>query len=103
MDDLIRRSDATALAIKLASSKWKASYIRALFDSLHAVEPKQAWIPCEERLPSDTHKLYLVNVIIPDAPYKIIVSKDVANDYIHGWVDAWMPLPEPYMKGADNE
>lgn len=37
-DDLIRRSDATALAIKLASSKWKESYIRKVFDELLAVE-----------------------------------------------------------------
>ena len=40
MEDIIRRSDAINLAIKLASSKWKESYIQKAFKDIPAVEPK---------------------------------------------------------------
>ena len=60
-------------------------------------EPKYGeWIPCSERLPGDKHEACLVNVVVKDAPHKIILTNFVACDYARGWIDAWMPLPKPY-------
>ena len=56
------------------------------------------WVPCSERLPSNKHEQCLVNVIMEDAPNKIIISNYVAYYYERGWINAWMPLPDPYRE-----
>lgn len=52
------------------------------------------WIPCEERLPSRGVPV-LVSGIMEDAP-PITISTDAPLYYKEGWINAWMPLPEPY-------
>lgn len=96
------------------------------------IEPKQGeWIPCSERLPSEEERKewidnnldgigYLYPCLVtryssinPDRtknnPY---VAKHYfdGEDFVNGgeevcseYILAWMPLPEPYMKGADDE
>lgn len=97
-------------------------------------EPKQEWIPCEERLPEDIRPVIVTwKNNDPKSYYQYIVGKhfigtahyhkdkwywysSVTEDLLaeYGKCDteefdeaieviAWMPLPEPYMKGADNE
>ena len=79
-------------------------------------EPKQAWISCEERLPEEMG-IYLCTV---GAPYRNpremyyapqawadksdnATWRSIDGSYVFDWfVEAWQPLPEPYMKGADE-
>ena len=65
------------------------------------IEPKQGkWIPCSERLPNLADgRAVLVNVVHPDKIYPIIICgvehvERYSND---GYINAWMPLPEPYV------
>lgn len=79
-------------------------------------QPKTDWIPCEERLPSESGK-YLVTEIVRTALRKYYT---VGSSYFNGetWhsdfkgkfggkdigrtVIAWQPLPQPYKKeGAE--
>ena len=67
----------------------------------------QAWIPCEERTPKLGQKVL--------ASTKKTVFTQVFKGYYEdptrwNWehnsikkIEAWMPLPKPYMKGADDE
>ena len=56
-----------------------------------------AWVPCEERLPNDG-EMVLANVIKPDAPNEIMLTKSARQCYERGWINAWMPLPDPYRE-----
>ena len=71
-----------------------------LFCEDKADRPQGEWIPCSERLPSKGVAV-LVNGIMYDAP-PITISTDAPYYYEQGWINAWMPLPEPW-KGADDE
>ena len=74
------------------------------------------WIPCEERLPNEKERVesyirdkkaseFIVTIKEANRPTTLYLSWD------NYWFDenrsfyeviAWMPLPEPYMKGADE-
>ena len=119
MDDLIRRSDAIkAMAKAVGHIVYDAEAVsQHVMNSIPAVEPKQEWIPCEERLPEEMG-IYLCTV---GAPYRNpremyyapqawadksdnATWRSIDGSYVFDWfVEAWQPLPEPYMKGADDE
>lgn len=78
---------------------------------------EQQWIPCSERLPQ-TNGVYNVTRKISDGFECRNISDSCYYDGAYTWHDdtrvnhkrryltdviAWMPLPEPYRKGADNE
>lgn len=70
------------------------------------VMPKQEWIPCGEQLPKeDDTAQVLVSVNERYAFYPIILmpSNSVKTEYKLGHIDAWMPLPEPYMREGEQE
>lgn len=52
MSDPIKREDAIAWAIKLASSKWKESYIRKVFGDIPSAEVNESEKPtsCEDAI-----------------------------------------------------
>ena len=79
----------------------------AIIDVAPTIEPKQEWIPCEERLPKRQG-------------YYICTCKDGSKNkrtttikWSNGWqqsgaraywkVIAWMPLPEPYQPKERSE
>ena len=68
---------------------------------------RNKWIPCSERLPEENEAVLTQANFKNDV--KIAVSSRVDYNYWTGWgtrdidIVAWMPLPEPYMRGADNE
>ena len=80
-------------------------------------QPKTDWIPCEERLPSET-MLCLVTVEnrmqknpiimwwIDGKEEQVSMFDDKKGHWKEQWckVIAWQPLPQPYKKeGAENE
>ena len=73
-------------------------------------------IPCSERLPEDhkpkllTHEVYYITgKVIKDV--QIAYYDDETNDWLSDeespeiicYPLAWMPLPEPYVKGEEDE
>lgn len=87
--------------------------------ALPSAQPMR-WIPCKERLP-EIGDTYIVTGIQKDAHekewhYFVDVASshgdyiddywDTFNDWIEGQethIIAWMPLPEPYKMGGDEE
>lgn len=82
------------------------------------------WIPCSERLPSESGRYLVVYPMLINKPWVSILwygkptfpekdepcfyaLDDEYGDVEYSDVIAWMPLPEPYcgamMKGADDE
>ena len=115
MSDLIKRSDAIqqmALMLEDISEDLSEQIIQRFgYESaeelateamsiIPSADRPQEWIPCSERLPSKGVAV-LVNGIMYDAP-PITISTDAPYYYEQGWINAWMPLPEPW-KGADDD
>jgi len=103
------------------------------FSTAVEVEPKQEWIACEERLPEVHKEPYYADFeeILHESDHVLtccrvgkgfvcaigtIIYDEVCNsyewsglyDYSECEIDdmsvvAWMPLPEPYKKGADDD
>ncbi len=77
------------------------------------VEEETRWIPCNERLPEDESYILVSfeNCTMPDiARYE---ENDEGGTFYPGddeksyssyglFVNAWMPLPEPYKEGEDE-
>lgn len=104
MKDTIYRKDAIgACAYETVECYEARKAIRALPS---AGRPQGEWIPCEERLPEE-HGHYLCTVTKPQNIDRIYVVHIYWCGRWYGWaneeVTAWMPLPEPYMKGVDDE
>ena len=101
-----------------------------LLNEQPTIEPEPHWIPCSERLPSKEERkewidnnldgigyLYpcLVTRYSSINPDRTKYNPYVAKHYFDGenflnageevcseYIIAWMPLPEPYLEGADN-
>lgn len=89
---------------------------KRMFEQLPSVTPQQTrWIPISERLPEEDGQYLITVKYKPEADYENIYAE-------HGeWVDgrwdmfcfghcgeveeivAWMPLPEPYKGGGEDE
>ena len=67
--------------------------------------PHGEWIPCSERLPEKNGR-YLTSCVSNLTNRYYIDSIFFAYgewDCCNGDVEAWMPLPEPYMEGGDEK
>ena len=68
-------------------------------DNAPTIEPKQEWIPCEERLPEDDR-----DVLVQMSDDTMMVDSRAASSNGWFWAEigdepvAWMPLPEPYER-----
>lgn len=73
----------------------------AIGELIDCYEPKQfeqSWIPCSERLPEHTGT-YLVTDIVAVDKYVTTGWYSTKGSWIcDGYVEAWMPLPEPYKE-----
>ena len=113
MSDLISRQAAIEAVRAYLSDccvedgDYHASGIEYELNNLSSAQPEQRWIPCSERLP-ETSGTYLVSgmwesgrVAVGDCEY---TSYD--GYFNTAWnfdVLAWMPLPEPYREGEQDE
>lgn len=73
-------------------------------EEIQRLMPKRGeWIPCSERLPSGADAV-LVSTCAFDAIHDVVfmMAEDVERFYKCGYVNAWMPSPEPW-KGIDDE
>ena len=71
-----------------------------------SAEAVQGWIPCSERLPSESG-WYVISVVglknITDVSY-FYSDESKWSDVSHTQtVTAWMPLPTPYKGGDDDD
>ena len=72
--------------------------IRAI-KNLPSAQPEQQWIPCSERLPEEGQ-----NCLVCDKG-SIGIDTYIGHGNPYNWkwyvrdYEAWIPLPEPYMKG----
>lgn len=93
---------------------WSEETVDAIEMGIHALKETQ-WIPCSERLPEDESYILVSfkNSTMPDiARYE---ENDEGGTFYPGddeksyssygfFVNAWMPLPEPYKGGrVDDE
>jgi len=112
-DDLIKRSDAIRAIDELpnAYNGWSDAYDKAyiigtLEEAPSADRPQGEWIPCSERLPNENEWVLCscnngFAILILKLKGKVW-HKTESIEYLPKFVNAWMPLPEPW-KGADDE
>ena len=103
-------------------------YVRLVKDRLErlpSAQPEQRWIPCSERLPGikqhvllscygrviygrmiseDGNSGYPVFEICDSVGEKspIVLETTVHSEFTTSRIIAWMPLPEPYMRGEQD-
>ena len=79
--------------------------------------PEPHWIPCSEGLPEDGRQVLVYARSVHYALAKYDEMREADGTYKKQWVTfdawkpfytikeviAWMPLPEPYQKGEQNE
>ena len=104
MKDPIERQAAIE-AVSHGCQEWRGIFGRCEENilALPPAQPEQQWIPCSERLPEHPG-VYLVTLTA------YAEKRVVARWYWPqrgGWVsderpEAWMPLPEPYQKEAEQ-
>ena len=117
MNDLISRQDAIDLIDGLETKRLRGE-IELMFapaiSGLMSLPSAQQWIPCSERLPEE-NGFYLVSVGAVRNPIRVYEYKPCKShgkenlwkgsdiSYCFNWfVEAWMPLPEPWKGGTDD-
>ena len=78
-----------------------------IYEAIEKTPTASAWIPCSERLPKeDTEVLgygqegYTYIVKLYDTKiYGKVWKQWNGGDMRLSWIIAWMPLPQPYVKG----
>ena len=81
--------------------------VRCVLTDLPSAQPEQRWIPCSERLPKVRQwvlcqcRAGIIDVLrLTDDGCWYRKSNEI---YMSGFVLAWMPLPEPYKRGEQDE
>ena len=81
--------------------------VRCVLTDLPSAQPEQRWIPCSERLPKVRQwvlcqcRAGIIDVLrLTDDGCWYRKSNEI---YMSGFVLAWMPLPEAYRGGDEQE
>ena len=63
--------------------------------------PNGGWIPVSERLPEKGQRVLASQTI--EYGHRVEITQYDRFGFLLGIVDAWMPLPEPYKAGSEEE
>ena len=82
---------------------------RRMICELPFAQPETHWIPCDEKLPGNDERVLICGVRGGIAIARKAIGNPVFGEYAF-WVqgnkimvaDAWMLLPDPYMKEGDQ-
>ena len=98
MNDLISRQAAIDALYNV--DEYNGRSVEAI-RNLPSEQPEQRWIPCSERLP-EKDGLYLVTTSKGKVQSHVF-SHNGNSEYWMRFNKAWMPLPEPYKGGEQDE
>ena len=106
MTGLIRRADAIRELSGVCSTWEDDAKVQEIVMAIPSAEAVQGWIPCSEKLPSESG-WYVISVVglknITDVSY-FYSDESKWSDVSHTQtVTAWMPLPTPYKGGDDDD
>lgn len=125
IDDLIKRSDAIEAIecvdwyhqnsnkdmVSGANSDehqawYKANDVYKALEAVPSADRPQGWIPCNERLPNENEWVLCscnngFTILILKLKGKVWYKTEFV-EYLPKFVNAWMPLPEPW-KGANEQ
>ncbi len=113
MDDVIYRQaaiDALHMHIMYRmSTDSNKKRLDEWINNLPSAQPEQRWIPCSERLPEESGR-YLISALdgirrrTTVTPYQPRYKAWTMTGKMAYWkVVAWMPLPEPYKEGEQDD
>ena len=70
---------------------------------IQTLESQQEWIPCGERLPEECKEV-LITYHIPTSRYRVGIDSVQSGYWLnHSYVEAWMPLPQPYKAESEDK
>ena len=113
-NDLISRQQALEIKFSNGMVRRGVVYVRAdelvnKLKELPSAEPKQQWIPCSERLPDvaqrvllSGHGMVMIGMLHSFGKYSLEPT-GISYAYSKDDIEAWMPLPEPYVRGEQND
>ena len=85
----------------LENSEGECEYSDAIRTAIEALESKQQWIPCSERLPENNGQ-YLISTN-KGAVYVVRRSFGRWGSSFRNCVTAWQPLPDPYEEVEQDD
>ncbi len=107
IEELTDRSHRAAKRVGTDSPFWEGLVIaRRIVNNLPTVQPETQWIPVSERLPEESE--YYIITANDGVGHRTTFAKfqkkakswNLTGARSYWRVIAWMPLPEPYQKGA---
>lgn len=118
MEKWIKESDVIAIICKDCYADCSGTCLEIeKVKALPSAQPEPQWIPCIERLPEDYVDVLVWFEYFRYGNYnRMYATHGIGNyssefdswmiNHESGWhklrVFAWMPLPEPYQKGAND-
>lgn len=107
MDDLISRQDAIDRVANFlyirdgGNATWWKPVAEAILN-IPSAQPEPQWMPCSERLPEEDG-LYIVTTSKGQVQFHVFSHNGNSEEYWMRCDKAWMPLPEPYWEGEQDE
>ncbi len=106
--DAVRASYDEILDFK-STGRTVADSVEDIISDLPSAQPEQIWIPCSERLPDvaqrvllSGHGMVMIGMLHSFGKYSLEPT-GISYAYSKDDIEAWMPLPEPYVRGEQND
>ena len=107
----MRLIDADALMEAIRTDVMGGLNYESFIKEAPTIDAVPRWIPCEERLPEKEKPYHRRDFYLTTNAYGAVnvTTYEFENDFQkRGWqsdirIIAWMPLPEPYKRGEEDE